>query len=449
MSQASSSHTSGPDKVIRKLFENINEAREQYKREPLCFDKGLSFLAGEHACKMSIGDVPVGHDGFNHRLSATPMAIAFTENVIEIQNSIDPAHDILVNWISRRSSLSRILSSFSHTGIGAAESEDGRWFCCQILALFKPKLTNKDKLLIIGRYANKTRYRKELDLLSYSLYASAKLAELAKNNLDAYIGMTSSRAKILFGPSCQEAEYVMEKFSSGPDSFQNFLNSLHDNPNFQRIIRKDNITDIACYFKPIKHDSTACVIIFGKCDSPYRPTPISDQHYIHAAKCLQLVNDYRLAHNLHVLKLSHQWCRFADKYAERMKNKEIELDDQTVAKKLLKFQPKAKVHVGIFLVQKTRDPLKELLLIWSSRLKTRQRLLSENVTSFGFGLSVLDNRFCYAVRIIGREPDDVDPTGDPPKLDEKQPQYLCLTSDSDLEENKVSPYPSSTFRLTG
>lgn len=437
-----------PEQILKRIFELVNQVREQYNRTPLQFSKELSFLAGEHAINMSTKKVPYGHDGFEDRLKQTPLAISFSENIAELSGSQDPAQSIVVNWLSSSSSFSRILSSFTHTGIGAAESEESKWYCCQIFATIKTKMSKKEQLLLVGRHVNRIRMRRELKPLSFSLTATSRLNQMFVETPESLSFFSSVKAKKLF-PECYESEYMMEKVPNSPEFLKNFFKVLKEKSNYYSGIKRESYTDLAFSTKLTSHDQIICILVLAECPNFYRKIPKIDIHFPTAAKCIQLVNDYRLSHSMNELKLCHQWCRFADKYANKMMNREIELDDQKITNILKKFQPNCQLTVAINLIPNSIDPLRELLLVWISSYNSRLRLLSES-THFGFGIAILNQRLCYTIRIIGTNPDD---TSEAPSVDVKKDpntnQYLCITSDANFASPEMSKNVSSTFRLTG
>lgn len=436
-----------PEQILKRIFELVNQVREQYNRTPLQFSKELSFLAGEHAINMSTKKVPYGHDGFDDRLKQTPLALSFSENIAEISGSQDPAQDIVVNWLSRSSSFSRILSEFTHTGIGAAESEDSKWYCCQIFATIKTKMSKKEQLLLVGRHINRLRIRKNLRPLSFSLTATSKLYTMINETPENLSFFSSVKAKKLF-PECYECEYMMEKIPGSTEFLKNFFQILREKSNYYQGLKKEEYTDLAFVSKRGSHDIITCILILGECPNFYRKIPRVDVHFPMAAKCIQLVNDYRLSHMMKELKLSHQWCRFAEKYATKMMNREIELDDQKISHILKKLRPNCQQTVAINVIPISIDPLRELLLIWISSYCSRIRLLSES-SHFGFGITVLNDKLCYSIRIIGTDPDDKSDSPETPTKNDPNSQYLCITSDANFSTIETSKNVSSTFRLTG
>ena len=112
-----------------------------------------------------------------------------------------------------------------------------------------------------------------------------------------------------------------------------FLIFLKEKSNYYSGIKRESYTDLAFSTKLTSHDQIICILVLAECPNFYRKIPKIDIHFPTAAKCIQLVNDYRLSHSMNELKLCHQWCRFADKYANKMMNREIELDDQKITTK--------------------------------------------------------------------------------------------------------------------
>ena len=437
-----------PDKVLKQIFQSINQIRVQYGRTPLQFDQDLSFLAGEHAVRMSTNTVPFGHDGFNDRQLSTPMAISYSENIAMIDPHDNPANQIIMSWLARPSAFSRILASFTHTGIGVAEDENGnKYYCCQILVSKKTRLTRKEQLLLVGRYINRIRIRKKLKPLAYSLVATARIFDMAKQLPESLLGITTTRVKLMF-PSCIEAEYLTEKFSYSTDNLEQFLKMIYEHSNSNRMVRKD-FTDMAFIMKYINQENVVCTLLLAKCKSAYRKVPVKDLHYSMGSQCLQLVNDYRLAHKLSPLIFSHQYCRFANKYVVKMMNKEIELDDSKITRLLKRRIPNSKTKVGAYKIPMSFDPLREFFLIWISDYHTRAKLLGD-FTHFGFGMAVIEDSLCYAIRILVKMPkeENADANDVPAATyDEENTQYASLTSDESIfEENPKNT--EETFRLT-
>ena len=420
----------GPDVVLKSIHNLVNQVREQYNKQKLVLDDQLSFLAGEHACKMSTRSIQVGHDGYDERFASVPTALAFSENVGEIPKSDEPGNDMLMYWITRNSSFSRILSDFTHTGIGASESDDGHWYCCQIFATFKEKPTAKEALLIAMRNVNKYRIQNGISPLAVSLTATHRLMQLARNSPEAFQGMTLTRAKQIFN-DCESAEYIAERVPAEGDPLKTFLADIKEHSNYRRAMRNDEYTDIAFFMKKFtKNEMYNCVLILGKCDPLYRPVPLIDVHYPHASRSLQIVNDYRESHQKGLFKISHRWCRFADLYAKKMMLHDCEFDAQKIHRRMIKCQPKIKVNIGSYFIPMSSDPIRELFLMWISSNNSKSVLLSDN-TIYGFGISILNDKYIYAIRIIGNQSDDTSISKDHPSYDQKTIQYLQLTSDEE------------------
>lgn len=442
-----------PETILKGVFDLINQIRGEYHLNQLQFSKELSFLAGEHACNMSTLKVPYGHAGFVERMNAAPLAINFSENVCYLRNSENPCQDFIMKWVSKSSTKSRMLGSYTHTGIGVAESDDGEWYCTQIFATYRLKQNQKDMLLIIARLANRIRTRNQQLGLAISPVATSRLISKIEEHSDAIFALTPSSVKTMF-INASESEYISESIdlSESPDYLTKFMQIVDEQSNYKRIIRKE-YTDIGFARKRVSSNTVVCVIILAKCSKKYKKVPQLHMHYPFAWKCSLIVNDYRESHGLQPLTLSHQFSRIAEHYAKEMMNKVADLEISTITKRIEKKMTNSKVHCGIAIVPMSMDPIPELFLQWISIKKAREAILIENATYFGFGISVLDNKICYATRIIGNKPNPTAATSmesmdEAPSKTVEEPLYLTLTSDED-EGEELYHDASSSFHLTG
>lgn len=430
--KCSSDNLLTPYRISSRIFSLINAVRAGYKQPPLVLDNTLSILAGEHACQMSTGQVPLGHADFSSRHAKVPMALTFSENVAKLENpGNDPAQEFIVYWLSKSCSLARILSAFTHTGIGVSESETGEWYCTQIFASFKKRLSRKDELWIVGNFINGMRCEREIERVSFSLSATAQLRDLIMASNEASLGLQQTRIRAMFH-KCQEAEFILENVATAENSIELFIEQLKEHSSHRCSIRNKLYTEMAFASKRLSKGVTACVLIFGAAKPHVYTIPKIDTHFPVAAKCCRIINDYRVAHNMKPLELVHTWCRVAQKYADSMMNHEKELDHHGIESVIKKHQPKAKVRAGVCMCPAEKDPLMQIVLIWISRRKSRMNLLSES-DGFGVAVSEVEGKMCCAVRVVGVR--DVD---NPPKpvdgrvpFDPKESCYLCLTDGED------------------
>lgn len=444
-----------PEKVLKRIFDLINQVRQEYNIPLLIFSKELSFLAGEHACNMSTHKIPVGHDGFAERQAQAVLVTAFTENIANIEDSQDPGQDTVLLWLDQKNSFSRIIANYTHTGIGVAESENGAWYCTQILATYKTHLSHKDKLLLMTRFINRFRAKKQLPACAVSMAASANFKKYIKQSPEALASINSQLVKQFF-PNCIESDCISEILPYSQSSFLNLFTILRENQQYQEIFLKD-ITDIGFYMPKVGDDMVNAVIMLAKCGIQYRKIPKIHHHYPDAFKMLQLINDYRFLHGYNLLTLSHQWCIAAQRHSVKMMKNECEIEIRSLARKVLHLNSESTVHCGVYIIPSSLDPLRELFLMWISNFKTKNKILSLDYVHFGFGISILNERYCYATKIIGIKMEQGKPPPVPPKVTYVTPseiemtsQYGCLTS-SEIEDAQpdCTLDASTSFRLTG
>jgi hypothetical protein len=96
--------------------------------------------------------------------------------------SMDPALDFVRIWFSRSLCLSRIFASFTHTGIGIAESGEDGWYVSQIFVTFRSVYSKKDLILLVLRAANLCRKKESMADFVLSLAASGHLANHFKSH---------------------------------------------------------------------------------------------------------------------------------------------------------------------------------------------------------------------------------------------------------------------------
>ena len=419
-----------PDKISKRILYLINEVRSEYNLPKLDTDKQLSFLAGEHACNMSTKRVAFGHDGFDERQMNAPFALAFSENVGEVKpGAEDPAQDLIYAWLSQPLSFSRILSAFTHTGIGVAESEDGGWYVCQIFATLHRKMSKKDLLLTIGRVANGVRNALGLPSLALSMTATAKLYQFCSGNREAILALTLSAVKLMFN-HCQEAEFLTETLESGEDVLAQFVKVMRERSTFKWLLRKDDYNAMGFLMKKVTKETTVCTLIVGRSQMRYNKVPKLHMHYPNAYKCLQMLNDYRAAHDVGPMFMSHQFCRVAEAHCRSMKEGN-EVEVRNFRGKVLKHLPGGTIRAGVCVVAASMDPIPEIFLLWITNPESRSQLLLPDPL-FGFGMAVCNNDMCFVTRVTGSKgaADDI-ATRETIISDPEGPLYLQLTDDED------------------
>lgn len=445
-----------PENILKRIFELTNQIRSQYKSPQVQFSKELSFIAGEHACNMSTKMVPFSHEGIQKRRALAPLAISFTENIALVTDTNDPGKDTVFQWISKSSSFSRMLANFTHTGVGCAESEDGGWYCTQVFATYKTRLTNKDRLLLTMRYVNRLRGERNLPGLTPSIAATAKLLFISKENSEALLSITPLSAKCMF-QNCQEADFIADTFKEGDgDPLVQFFQMLRDSSEYLKFISRE-ATDISFVMRRIAGGKVCFCLVLGKCTLAYRKIPSHHMSHPVSFRMMQLVNDYRAAHNKPPFQMTHQWCYVAEKHTISIMSRQGEIEVKSVIKRIEKQMPGSAVDCGAYILPLTHDPLRELMLMWISSSKSKALLLSDR-NNFAFGLSLSESKFCYATRIIGDKPNAytyndslIDEYGEIQSSDLVS-QILPMTSESDVEDSDdelLDSDASTSFRLTG
>lgn len=436
-----------PEEILRRIFYLINQVREEYNLLPLTFSKELSFLAGEHACNMSIKKIPYGHQDFQEREAQAPLATTFSENIAIVPDSPDPGQNIVVAWLKKSKPFSRILSGFTHTGIGIAESEDGSWYCTQIFATFKVKLSFKDQFLLIARLINRVRFSNNVKPLAVSLIGAAKALNQCKEQSTFLNSLSSSKCAGLFY-RCSSACFFVETITQTDNYLTFLMEKITYTEQYSSMIINNDLTDFIFIVNRTEKE-IKCALIFGVC-SPL-PVIIPEIHkkYPDAYKCLQLVNDYRVVHNVPPLDLSHSWCLLADKHSQKMMSSDGEVEYRSLVKRIHQQYPDDDVNCSVCVIPSSVDPLRELLLMWISSPNTKKKFLSNDVQHFGFGITVLNDTFCYVTRIIGTKTKKVKHQEPPIRSDPTQMQYFLLTSDDSETSDVLNPEAKSSFKLTG
>ena len=419
-----------PEKIARRVFDLVNQIRGEYGLCALEFSNDLSFLAGEHACKMSTNTIPYSHEGFISRQSQVPLATAFSENIIRVKASHKTGREIVVHWLQKSSCFSRILGGFTHTGVGAAESDDGTWYCTQVFASYGDQLSRKSELLVVARFVNRIRVERGLPGLSIAIAPSSRLAVFAKTKTKESLLQLEDKTCTGFFYGCKDAQVLVEAVTDPADTRMiMYLARLQENEKALEVLLSERFSDIGFYQKPFPDGTALMMIILGKSPSVYTGMMRYHSHFPLAYRCLQLVNDYRLCHRKPVLWLSHQFCKAADRHCEKIASKKIEAEYRMLAKKICTQIPSTELDIGVYILPSSLDPLRELLLMWASHPPTREKLLG-NIKHFGFGLREVGKNVCYAVRIVGTKLQHSD-DGSPVCSDQLTPQYLPMSSDDE------------------
>ncbi|OHT17672.1 hypothetical protein TRFO_00973 [Tritrichomonas foetus] len=434
-----------PENILKRIFDGVNQVRSQYSHPQLGFSKELSFIAGEFAVKMSLEQVPTNHEGFLERQCQAPLAIAFSENIAIIpETSKDPGHDAIVQWVSKPMALARINSSFTHTGVGAAESDTGVFYITQVFAIFKNRHSKKDELLIANRFINRIRKGKNVQQLSLSFVASSRLLHLSIENL---LGLTVTSSKMMF-QNCYEADVIIEKFAPSENNMGKFFEHIALESNEPKLLKKEFNEMGFAMKKNSSGTEIVCILALARCQPPYRALPYYQSNFPIAYNSLQLINDYRYIHSMKTVYISHQWCHIADDFCDKMINHSIDVDTSYLIRKINHYNPGSTVNCGIYVIPMCLDPLRELFAIWISSPKYKAYLLDANLKHVGFGMKIHKDSICFATLITGeKKGGETAPYHVYDFFPGDQLIYESMTSDSSDDEG--APEKDSTFRLTG
>lgn len=126
-----------PEYEVHKL---VNAHRTSRGLKPLASDSRIIEQARLHSQNMASGLFSFGHQNFSNRiqrLSRTMSISASAENVAYNRGYEDIAGEAFKGWINSPGHKKNIEGDFTHTGIGVAKSEDGRYYLTQIFVKVK------------------------------------------------------------------------------------------------------------------------------------------------------------------------------------------------------------------------------------------------------------------------------------------------------------------------
>ncbi|EAY10150.1 hypothetical protein TVAG_088650 [Trichomonas vaginalis G3] len=438
-----------PDRVLRRLFELTNQARTEYGLPALNYSKELSFIAGEHAINMSKNSIPFGHYGYNSREAMAPTTLAFSENVATCEPNDDPGKTIILSWLRKPSSFSRIQGEYTHTGIGVAENANGSWFCTQILATIKSKLSKKESLLAVTRYVNCYRRKNSVKPLIVSITAASKLMNLKLSNPSLFNDLSTLIIKNTFD-NCQEANYIFEKVHKGETSpVDEFIRIIRESKMYPKLILRD-YTHVSFLIDNINENTYGCILLLGKCITHHQKIPKMYMGYPNASKMLMILNDYRSIKGMKPILLSLQWCEVAQRYCDKLRKEDIDMETKTITQKIHKISPNSKPNVGVFLTPWSQDPLQEIFLMWISNPTIKEIIISSECNALGFGLSIEQYQSCYSARVIGYKEFNGEMKDEEAFCMGDRPTYALDELSSDDDGNNQEPVidAASSFALT-
>ena len=121
--------------LAERVHRHVNELRRAHALKPLTLDPMISAQATGHSAEMARSGKIISHRGFNQRLEAIRKKIPYraaAENVAAAIGYEDSARTVVEGWKNSPEHRKNMLGHFSLTGIGIAQSKNGRYFLTQI-----------------------------------------------------------------------------------------------------------------------------------------------------------------------------------------------------------------------------------------------------------------------------------------------------------------------------
>jgi uncharacterized protein YkwD len=128
--------------VEQRIFQAINQVRQENKLPPLKWHAKIADVAGSHSRRMATKRFFSHEDpqfgGPDNRLSAAGIAWRLCgENIFEEYGEADPVRSAVRGWMQSSGHRKNILTrGFTHTGIGVARGRDGSYTITQMFAAF-------------------------------------------------------------------------------------------------------------------------------------------------------------------------------------------------------------------------------------------------------------------------------------------------------------------------
>jgi uncharacterized protein YkwD len=381
--------------VIRRVLKVLSEVRREFSLDPLEELQELSILAGKDACRMAAKDIPFGHDDINERQSAFPLALAYSENIALTPACADPGAETIMNWMGVSTTRSRMLSQFTHTGVGVAESQDGSWYVTQIYITLKSAYSEGDRVLLMLRFINHLRRQAELPPLSISLLATMRLREAPIHNP----GFTPKDPIVDFSTYELQMLRFERKFKARNDMQQVFDEYLQRR-DFVKMAKGAQYAELAFARRIGPGNLISIAVLLGRGGSVEPGVRARHLRYPAAAVMLDLVNAYRADRKLPPLALSHRWCTAAERHLETVLAQGEELQVRSLRTRITEQLSGTDVQAGAALLPRSADPLPELFLIWITN-KVGEGQITGNATHFAFALGGVRGGACAALRVVG------------------------------------------------
>lgn len=121
--------------LIESIHQQVNEFRQAHGRRALRLNPIISAQARQHSLEMARKGSAINHKGFENRLKKISEKLSFragAENIASNTGYENPARTAVAGWKTSPGHRRNMLSDFTLTGIGIAQSEQGSYFITQI-----------------------------------------------------------------------------------------------------------------------------------------------------------------------------------------------------------------------------------------------------------------------------------------------------------------------------
>lgn len=121
--------------VEQRIFQLVNEHRGRVGLNFLEWNEDISEKCRDHSKNMALGVVPIGHDGFDDRISFIRQTIPIVsagENIGFISGYTNPAVAIFNEWLISNDHLENIEGLYDLTGIGVERNQNGDYYITEI-----------------------------------------------------------------------------------------------------------------------------------------------------------------------------------------------------------------------------------------------------------------------------------------------------------------------------
>lgn len=115
----------------------VNQVRAEQGLPALVLEPTLRDTARDHTLDMSLGDVPVGHAGFEERAAAVRLELPVArvgENVAFNRGSEDPVRTAIQGWLESAGHRENLEGDWLYAGVGVAHDSTDGWYFTQIFA---------------------------------------------------------------------------------------------------------------------------------------------------------------------------------------------------------------------------------------------------------------------------------------------------------------------------